>query len=189
MTSLKATVLSIPARPQSTLADMFSILGFGRGNGDGVAEWFKDNSVPWTEDHLVWLCPKDDCVQLDCLHSLYGAAIQEQSAFMKLLGVHGLYCLAAYLKENEVPELQSYTGIVHAFAGSKPSKKTVLNHEQGVAFDALDFNTPVLYLTGGRPRSIYTMWHTDAPEEQSMIAWCGSTSIFQFEEERARVAA
>ncbi len=189
MTNPKTTVLRIPAQPEATLADVFSVLHFGRGNGDGVAEWFKDVSKPWTEDHLVWLCPMDAGARFDCLHSLYGAAVKEQSVFVNLLGVHGLYLLAAYLKEHEVPELREFTGIVHAFAGSKPSKKTVLNHQQGIASDALDFNTPVLYITGGRPRSIYTMWHTDSAEDQSLIAWCGPTSIFQLEHETARLAA
>jgi hypothetical protein len=189
MQKLNTVVLRVPSRPTTSLTDIYSVLGFGYGNGDGVAESFKYVAEPWTEDNLVWLCPTEPDARFECLHSLYGEVMKGQSTFVRLLGVHGLYCLAAYLKENEVPELRSYTGIVHAFNGSKLAEQMGMNEKAESPWTSYDLQTPVLYLIDGRPRSIYTMWHAGSLEEQSLIAYCGGATMFKLEEEQARLAA
>ena len=174
-------VLHVPAQPESTLAQFNDILGFSRDNGGKVTRW--------SEDHLVWLFPPT--AELDCVHSLYSAVIAEQSTFFGLLDIHGLFYLAAHLKQNRPPSMQSFTGVVHAFGSSKSAKKTVLNNKQHVAIETLDLLTPVLYIENGCPQSVYMMWHSDNPDkpDESLVGFCGSTTIFSHEEGVAQLAA
>ncbi len=180
----KPIIIQVPALLAPIEAIYDTLLHFGPDNGDTVAKFFEPVSKPWKEDHLVWLSPQLE-TKVDCLHALYAATLPAQSTFVKLLGVHGLYCLAAHLMQVEHPALKSFTGVVHAFAGSMPAQKTVLNHERGVAFDSHDFTTPVLFLEHGRPRSIYTMWHSEGTEDNSLIAFCGSAAMELKEQKHA----
>lgn len=180
-------VLHVPAQPEATLAQLNDILGFGLDNGGNIAEWFKEDAQRWSEDHLVWLFSQSNA-QFDCVHSLYSAVMAEQSTFFELLSIHGLFCLAAHLKQTESSSLQSFTGLVYAFGSSKSSKKMVLNHKQHVGVETTDLLTPVLFIENGHPRSVYTMWHSDDTDE-SLVGFCGSTTMFSYEEEAARLAA
>ncbi len=184
----KPIVIQVPAL-ETSLTEIFFSLGFGRGNGDGVAKSFEDPALRWKKDHIVWLCPVVPDAKLDCLHSLYGSTMAEQTAICDLFGAHGLFCLAAHLKQNNYPELQEFDGVVYAFGAAKLEKLTVLNHRDHIAFDIPDLSTPVLYIRQGRPMSIYTMWHTGFVEKQSLVGLCGSTTIFRLDEEIARLAA
>ncbi len=184
----KPIVMQVSALEVSLL-EIFASLGFGRGNGDGVAKAFEDPTLRWKKDHIVWLCPVVRGAKFDCLHSLYGSTMEEQSAICDMFGAHGLFCLAAYLKQNDHPELQNFDGVVYAFGAAKLEKRTVLNHREHTAIDIPDLSTPVLYIRNGRPMSIYTMWHTGFVEKQSFVGLCGSTTIFRLDEEIARLAA
>lgn len=188
--SQKAVVLRVPVLPTPMTAIYDELLGFGSGNGDGVAKHFDDVvAKQWGEDHLVWLYPQEPEAKFDCLHSLYGEVMKEQSTFVTLLAAHGLFCLAAHLKQVEHPALKSFTGIVHAFNGSRLAEKMGMNHQAEAPWTGYDLSTPVLFLEQGRPHSIYTMWHSGGTEDTSLIAFCGSASMFKLEEETARLAA
>ena len=179
----KVIVLQVPAWPDATLADIYNnILKFGLNNGDGVAKNFEEAAMRWPEDRPVCLCPIQPDANFDCIHSLYGSVMPLQTTAINLLGVHGLFCLAAYLKQNESTDLQSFTGVVHALGGSKLSEKTGMNHNRGAPWRGFDLLTPVLYIEQGRPRSIYTMWHSDDTEDASLIAFCGNVLGLELEE-------
>lgn len=64
-----------------------------------------------------------------------------------------------------------------------------MNHACGLAGDAPDLLTPVLYIKRGVPQSIYTMWHSDDAEGTTYIAYGGDAEIFNAERERKRAAA
>lgn len=185
----KPVLIQVPILPISMGAIYDDLLDFGTGNGDGVAKNFELVSRPWNENHLVWLCPQLSETKFDCIHSLYGAVMQEQSLFYELLGVHGLYCLAAHLKQAVHPALKSFTGVVHALNGSMMSEKVGMSHGRQAPWKAYDLLTPVLYIENGQPRSIYTKWHSDIAEESALVAFCGSSNLFEFEEEAAHLAA
>jgi hypothetical protein len=182
MSQRTSLIVQVPAQPDFSLTELAKDLGFETA----VAGWFEENAPRWPQDHLVWLCFPHSLATFDCVHSLYGATVSAQGIFYKFLGVHGLYCLAAHLKQNPCPELKDFSGLVHAFGASKAGIKTVLNHEAHIGFDALDLITPVLYIENGVPRSIYTEWHSSEAEDPHIIAYSGSTDMFTLEEERER---
>jgi hypothetical protein len=184
-----SVLLRVPAL-QMPIAEIYAThLSFGYGNGDNVAKNFPEPAC-WVKDRYVWLCPLQPDAELDCVHSLYGEVMKGQTFAINLLDVHGLYCLGAYLKQTACAELLPFTGLVHAFAGSKMATRIGMNHEHGSPWESYDLLTPVLFLENGRPRSIYTMWHTDKPEAASLIAFCADdVSLFVEQMAQPAVAA
>ena len=184
MSQRTSLIVQVPAKPNSSLAELAEALGFE----GAIANQFKEDAPRWPRDHLVWLCFPRSLATFDCIHSLYSNTVSAQGTFCKFLGVHGLYCLASHLKQNPCAELTDFSGLVHAFGASKAGNKTVLNNEAHIGFDALDLLTPVLYIENGVPRSIYTEWHSDAAEDPRIIAYSGGTDMFKLEVEQARQA-
>jgi len=170
----KSIFLTIPVLtgPLSEIYAKHLRFGYGNGDGDGVAERFENTAEHWDGDRLVSLCPQLPGIELDCVHSLYGSAMEQQSFAYNLIGTRGIYCLAAYLAQNPCADLAEFTGIVYAFGGSKISEKIGMNCERGSPWTGHDLQVPVLFLENGRPRSIYTMWHADTPEADALVAYC-----------------
>lgn len=154
-------------------------LGFGYGNGDGLARSFEDVARPWSGDQHVALRQLTAGVNdFDCVHSLYGAAMEMQTFSMSFITAHGLFCLAAHLKANPSAELATFTGIVYGFGSSKLVEKHGMNERQaqGSPWMAQDLKVPVLYLMNGRPASICGIWHTDsvADDDNALLAFSSS---------------
>lgn len=167
-----------------TLASIYAErLKFGGGNGDGVAALYEDVARPWKGDQYVALCPQvsDSDAPFDCVHSVFGATMRAQTFSMSFLSAHGLFCLAAHLKETPHPELAAFTGVVYGFGSSKLCEMLDMNHEQGSPWTAQDLKVPVLYIVEGRPASIYTYWHTATPEEIALIAYSGDDTAILVE--------
>ncbi len=158
-----------------TLAEIESKhLGFGYGNGDGLAKSYQEVARPWKDDQHVALRHLMGSVEnFECVHSLYGAAMEAQTFSMSFITAHGLFCLAAHLKQNPCPELATFTGIIYGFGSSKFAEKLGMNQQHGSPWTAQDLQVPVLYLMNGRPASIYGMWHTDEPEDNALFAFSG----------------
>jgi hypothetical protein len=149
-------------------------LRFGMGNGDGIAKFYEDTAGPWKGDQHVALHQQTTNANgFDTVHSIYGAAMSMQTFSMSFITAHGLFCLAAYLKARPSAELASFTGIVYGFGSSKMFNKSGMNQTHGSPWAAQDLMVPVLYLINGRPVSIYTMWHTDQPEDNALFAFSG----------------
>jgi hypothetical protein len=194
-----AVALKIPARPDLSPSELENLVGFGEQNGGRIANLL-DGHERWQEEQIVWFYTHQADMfewkepfadrEGDVLHSLYHEVTSQRSTFVQPIGIHGLYCLALYLKDNSNHPLTSFSGIVYGFGSAEPAMKTVINRAQHIAFHAPDLRTPGLYIENGRPKSIYWQWHSDQinPDCYAYV-YSANGRMFSLEEEQESLAA
>ncbi len=186
----KPTLIHVPPQPDRSVLELAEELNFDTDVAKQLSQTRKQTR--WQEDHLVWLYPyvHQEPTLAVCVHTLYSEMIVSESGIFSLLSCHDLYCLAAHLKRSVIPQLSTFSGMIHAFGGVALGEKQVLNHREGTASNKPDLFSSVLDIVNGQPTMICEEWHSDPmySDEARFTGFCGSTRYFNLEEERQRLA-
>ncbi len=187
----KTVVLKVSARPKEGIEQILAgVKGPYLGDpAQGVAKIFEKKKRRWQKDQVLWLNPPIPGAKFDCVHSVYRQVMLHPRSFTNPLNVHGLYCLAAYLRENECAELESFTGAIHAFGDVIFDDKTVMDHQQGISFTFRDLGSAILRLENGKPVTICMVSHSDELHDDPVVGFSGSSDWFDFEKVKSSLLA